>query len=267
MRKSIGSIFAMFVCILFLPSCGASKQDVSTLIEGRWNITEIKGEKVEGKTIPFIEFDAKEKRLHGNAGCNHFNSAYKSDSTKPGSIQFFPAAATLMACPDMTLEDKVLKALEEVASVKKVGNALQLLDNNGAVVYLLEKTSANKQTNKTMINLSDLEGEWGLIELNGVASTDYTQFITFDIANNRYSGNAGCNRMSGELKHNASTPDKITFTKASTTRMACPKLESEYQFLTTLEGVVRFDINTTGEDKEISFYDKDNNKSIVVRKK
>lgn len=139
MKKSFLGIFAMLVSVLLLASCGSSKQGVSSLISGRWNIAEVNGEKMTGEKIPFIEFDTAEGRLHGNAGCNNFNAAYKLDPTKPSSLQLLPAAATMMACPDMETEGKVLRALESVSSVKKAGSALQLIDKNGAVVYLLEK--------------------------------------------------------------------------------------------------------------------------------
>lgn len=139
MRKIFGGILVLFVSVLFFAACGASKQNVSSLISGRWNIAEVNGEKVTSEKIPFIEFDTAAGRLHGNAGCNHFNAAYKLDPKKPFSLQLQPAAATMMACPDMEVETKVLSALENVSSVKKVGSALQLLDKNGAVVYLLEK--------------------------------------------------------------------------------------------------------------------------------
>lgn len=139
MRKSIFGILAMFISVLFLASCGAAKQGTSALISGRWNIAEVNGEKITSEKIPFIEFDTAEGRLHGNAGCNNFNAAYKLDPAKPSSLQLLPAAATMMACPNMETETKVLKALENVSSVKKAGSALQLLDKNGTVVYLLEK--------------------------------------------------------------------------------------------------------------------------------
>lgn len=139
MRKILGGILVMLVSVLFFASCGASKQSASSLIAGRWNIAEINGEKVTSDKAPFIEFDTTAGRLHGNAGCNHFNATYQLDPKKPLSLQFKPAAATMMACPNMEWENKVLKALENVSSVKKAGNALQLLDKNGAVVYLLEK--------------------------------------------------------------------------------------------------------------------------------
>jgi len=139
MKKSLLGFFVMFVSVLFFVSCGASKQSVSSLISGRWNIVEVNGEKVTSDKNPFIEFDTTEGRLHGNAGCNNFNAAYKLDPAKASSLQLLPAASTMMACPNMETEGKVLKALENVASAKKAGSALQLLDKNGAVVFLLNK--------------------------------------------------------------------------------------------------------------------------------
>ncbi len=139
MKKSILGFVAIFVSILVFSSCGATKQSAASLLSGRWNIMEVMGEKLTGEKLPFLDFDAAQGRLSGNAGCNNFNAAFKLDPTKPASLKIMPAAATLMACPDMENEAKVLKAFENVASVKKVGSALQLLDNNGAVVYLLEK--------------------------------------------------------------------------------------------------------------------------------
>lgn len=129
----------MFVGVLLFASCGASKQDVSSLLSGRWNIAEVNGEKIASEKIPFIEFDTAAKRLHGNAGCNNFNAAFELDPAKAGAIKLSPGASTMMACPNMETESKVLKALETVSSVKKAGAGLQLLNNSGAVVFLLDK--------------------------------------------------------------------------------------------------------------------------------
>ncbi|WP_176221479.1 META domain-containing protein [Massilibacteroides vaginae] len=139
MEKGLFGILAMFVSVLLMASCGSSKQGLSSLISGRWNIAEVNGEKVTGEKTPFIEFNTAEGRVHGNAGCNNFNTAFKLDPSKPLSLKLLPAASTMMACPDMDTETKVMRALESVSSVKKAGSALQLLDKEGAVVYLLEK--------------------------------------------------------------------------------------------------------------------------------
>ncbi|MDD4514876.1 META domain-containing protein [Massilibacteroides sp.] len=141
MKRSFWSILTVFLSVVLFSSCGASKKDVSSLISGRWNILEVAGEKITGDKLPFIEFDTAEKRLHGNAGCNNFNAGYQVDPAKISSFKISQAVSTMMACPDMETEGKVLKALDKVASVKKAASAtgLQLLDNNGAVLFLLEK--------------------------------------------------------------------------------------------------------------------------------
>lgn len=116
-----------------------------------------------------------------------------------------------------------------------------------------------------MTTLSDLDGEWNLIELNGdaVTSEQHRQFIVFDVDQKRYSGSAGCNRMSGEFEYDKNTPDKIRFSRAMTTRMACPILESEQKFLVALEEAVRFEVTSSG----IALYNAGNTKSMVIKKK
>ena len=129
---------------------------------------------------------------------------------------------------------------------------------------------AGCKTQKTMITLSGLEGEWDLVELNGspVTSGQYKQFIKFDIVEKRFSGSAGCNRMSGGLEYNQSTPDKIQFSKAMTTRMACPILESEQKFLSALESVNRFEaVPAKGPADQVALYNADNAKVIIIRKR
>ena len=83
---------------------------------------------------------------------------------------------------------------------------------------------------------SDLTGKhWKLIELfgNPVPATENNAqeaHIIFNAEDNRFSGNAGCNRISGtyELK----SPDRITFSQAIATRMMCINgMETEDQFL------------------------------------
>lgn len=139
MKKNLYGLFSVLFSVVFFVSCSSSKQDVSSLLSGRWNIAEVNGEKINAEKKPFIEFDAATKRLHGNAGCNNFNAGYKLGESKATSLQILPGGATLMACPDMETEGKVLKSLDKVASVKKAGTGLQLLDQSGAVVFLLDK--------------------------------------------------------------------------------------------------------------------------------
>lgn len=121
-----------------------------------------------------------------------------------------------------------------------------------------------------MVTVSGLEGEWDLIELNGapVISEQHKHFIVFDIATKQYSGNAGCNRMSGKFEYNESQPDKIQFARPMTTRMACPVLETEQRFLSALEATDRFESEPSKDSPiQIAFYSADNSKIIVIQKR
>lgn len=85
-------------------------------LEGEWKITEVNGEAIPAglERKPFLSFEVEKKRVHGNAGCNMINGGYITDDENPRAISFPAMAATMMACPDMTLERKVMNALNEV---------------------------------------------------------------------------------------------------------------------------------------------------------
>lgn len=261
MRKSIRYVCVVMLSMVLLSSCGASKQELAPRLSGKWNITEVNGEKTPGDKLPYIEFDTAANRLFGNAGCNSFNAGYKLDPQKPSKIQIMPVASTLMACPDMEMESKVMGAIQNVTEYNnaKDEQGLQLIDKDGKVVLLLEK--AKEAT-------AELAGEWDLVELNGapVSAGDFRQFIHFDLSGKRFSGNAGCNRMTGALEYDESQAGKLKFGDAATTRMACPALESEQKFLTALDEVVRYE--ATGVDaQQITLYNAEGVKVMVLRKK
>ena len=57
-----------------------------------------------------MAFDMKALKVHGNAGCNIFNSTLVLDGGDISAITIAPGAATMMSCPDMEIEDAVLQA-------------------------------------------------------------------------------------------------------------------------------------------------------------
>jgi copper homeostasis protein (lipoprotein) len=59
---------------------------------------------------PYIIFNRTEKKTSGNAGCNTFIGTYE---LKDGyRIRFSQMGTTMMACPEMTIEQEFLKVLE-----------------------------------------------------------------------------------------------------------------------------------------------------------
>jgi heat shock protein HslJ len=123
-------------------------------------------------------------------------------------------------------------------------NTLTLLDKDGqkitgdlAMNYILSKE-----------NYGLLGKDWVLVELNGKplsmdSSTGRTPHIRFNEAEGRFSGNGGCNGISGayELKG----MNRISFLRVIRTQMACPALDIENEFLKVLETADNFNVSDT----------------------
>lgn len=113
-----------------------------SVLNGEWKIKEVNGEAVPSgmEKQPFIAFDVKKKSIHGNAGCNLINGGFETKTTNARSISFPGVASTMMACPDMETESKIMKALNEVKSFDVLsGGGIGLYDANGGLVLVLEK--------------------------------------------------------------------------------------------------------------------------------
>lgn len=122
-------------------SCSNSKTNVQQL-EGKWNITEVNGEAISTQeNTPFMEFNMAEKKIHGNAGCNIFNTSLETDANDISALKIAQGMSTMMACPDMETESKILQAMTTVRSVKAGTDANQMLlvDEAGKTVFVLSK--------------------------------------------------------------------------------------------------------------------------------
>ena len=82
MKKKLLYLFALPLFVGGLFACGESKTDAK-ILDGKWNIVELRGEKVEATNQPNMEFNMSDLKLHGNAGCNIFNTSVLSFSTTP----------------------------------------------------------------------------------------------------------------------------------------------------------------------------------------
>lgn len=134
--------------------CGSSNRPVIVLqkkeatvkvsdLAGKWMISEAAGEAIPEKMEkqPFIEFNIAEKKLHGNAGCNIINGGFQTDDNNPTAIAFPQVISTMMACPDMAVETRILKALNSVQTFGKLasgGIGMYDADNN-LVLVLMKK--------------------------------------------------------------------------------------------------------------------------------
>ncbi|WP_299820993.1 META domain-containing protein [uncultured Pontibacter sp.] len=93
------------------------------------------------------------------------------------------------------------------------------------------KNTVYKGCGSYLIN-SRLEGNWILEQLNGKEVTaEKGPFLNLSLKDNRVSGNAGCNRISGSLEAKRHT---LYVGAIAATRMACPDLEIENEVLELL---------------------------------
>ena len=140
MKRVIFYVLMLPMVLGMMISCSEAKTDAKKL-EGKWNVVEVKGEKILKEGLPYMEFDMAQNRLHGNAGCNMFNTTITLDANDVSSITIAPGAATMMACPDMATEDAIMKAMGDVKAVK-AGNSeseMTLVDQDGNVLLVLSK--------------------------------------------------------------------------------------------------------------------------------
>ena len=140
MKRVIFYVLMLPMVLGMMISCSEAKTDEKKL-EGKWNVVEVKGEKILKEGLPYMEFDMAQNKLHGNAGCNMFNTTITLDANDVSSITIAPGAATMMACPDMATEDAIMKAMGDVKAVK-AGNSeseMALVDQDGNVLLVLSK--------------------------------------------------------------------------------------------------------------------------------
>lgn len=94
----------------------------------RWLLAEAMGQPVEpSKDLgeAFIRFDGSQGRFSGNASCNNFFGNYVLLAGNRIDVVGH-TGATMMACPDMHLEDTVLKALGKIDNYSVDSDRLSL---------------------------------------------------------------------------------------------------------------------------------------------
>ena len=207
--------FAAAALACALMSCGTGKNSVAVVdFTGEWNIVEVNGEKVSAENAPFLGFDKDGHRLYGNAGCNRLMGSFELDTLNAGKVKFGQVAATRMMCPDMTLEQNVLEALNKVAGYETVGEDVALNDAEGKPVPVGE---VEKQPQ-----------------------------LVFNVAEKRVHGNASCNTINGSFTQEEGQAASLRFSQMISTMMACPNMDVESSILKALDEVRSFEIKADG---------------------
>lgn len=110
----------------------ASKYELNKLnmeiADRYWKLVEINGKPVAGgdtqRKEAFLQLRSADMRYSANGGCNNLMGSF---SLSPmNRIKFGQGAATMMACPDMTLEKELTEVLEKVDNYSLNGDQLSL---------------------------------------------------------------------------------------------------------------------------------------------
>lgn len=87
-----------------------------------------------------------------------------------------------------------------------------------------------------------LEGtEWQLVQLDGRSVKAAPETFVLKLENGSVSGAGACNRLMGSYKTGERRALKIG--PLATTKMACPNLDQEQQFLRALESTTHYDMD------------------------
>lgn len=119
-----------------------SKNNVA-LSNKKWTITELYGKPYQAESTMkkegYIQFDDNTNGFSASAGCNQMNGEF---SIKPNDkLELGKIMSTMMACPDMSAEVSLGKALEATKSFQINQDELNLLEKDQTVIAKF-KTSA-----------------------------------------------------------------------------------------------------------------------------
>ncbi len=110
---------------------------------------------------------------------------------------------------------------------------------------------------------NNITGKWILEELNGKNIADNEEFkpatLEIDLDENRAKGNAGCNQFSGNAK--LMEANQIGFSQVISTKMACPSLKMETEFLKALSDQ---SLTYSVTDEKLTLANSDN--SLIFKK-
>ena len=121
---------------------------------------------------------------------------------------------------------------------------LSLLSLLGALSLLM--MVGCKSTASLSVSFVDLNGEWNIVNVNGVAPTGENKpYIGIDSSTERLFGHAGCNRLMGQVEFPNAEKKNIRFTNVATTRMLCPDMTGETELVKVLNEVSRFEVQGT----------------------
>lgn len=238
-------ILIMATLIVGLSSCSIFKKNTNKehsttetmqLKGNKWQLIEVDGKAIPAQVngrVPYLQFE--DNMYAANAGCNTLSGALSI--TGKNNIKLAQGVSTMMACPELEIEQALSKALVSADNYTLTGESLSL--NKGA------KTLAKFTLIKAEKGEQALAGTWELDHISGPRIAfdglypNKKPTITFDLSSKKVSGNSSCNNYNGAFK---TENNHISFGPLASTKMACEG-SGESVYFSTLEKITSFDVN------------------------
>ncbi len=126
MLKTITTAF--IACMGLMVACNNAGNDVAQLESNTWKLVTLEGESnpafAEEKESFTVNFSQQESAITGVGACNNFFGSFVMD--KKGEIKIEITGATMMACPNMELEQPFFDLLNDCNAFEIENNVLTL---------------------------------------------------------------------------------------------------------------------------------------------
>lgn len=218
---------------------------IEHVLYGQWIASNVGGAAVTGDNRPYMVFDKSSSNpfivnCYAFDGCNVLNGSF---AVTPGGQMSRTSdfLSTMKMCHDAEYEIGFTMAVNTVHSyaIEQVGRdyLLYIKNEQGATTMTLRKS-----------DLGFANGAWKVVTLNGVqVPSDSEMQMVIDIPELKLHGNAGCNTMNGSISINPDKQNSLEFKDVATTRMTCPQIGLEQQFLSALSQVTSVELAKDGD--------------------
>ena len=237
------------IIAMTIMSCNTSKKassdssgtsEANAIENTKWVISTLEGQNIadpqsNGRDIHFT-LNSEDNRLNGYSGCNTFMGTYKIE--EGNRISFSQLGMTRMACPDSGINEAQILKVFETADNFTVYNGVLALNKARMAPLAQFKKEANAPIVEKYWKLKTLEGK----DVKMSANQEREIFFTLKSQENRVTGFAGCNSISGE--YTLEEGNRIRFSNMATTMMMCPDVDvNESEYLKIFELADNYTIN------------------------
>ncbi len=202
-------------------------EDKRVDLNGDWLAVRVNGNPIGRKyTAPYLSIDLQSKQVAGLDGCNQFTGMIKNVTVT--RLELGNMAANQKMCMDMTMADQFNKAAGMTRFYKFNNDQLIFTDaDKKETLAFIPKPKESMMPSEKMSNEELLSHKWVAVSVNGRKLNRMTKVpsITFDVANNTFSGSDGCNTFTGNFDEVTNTI-LILGTMATTEKM-CPGMDME----------------------------------------